>query len=109
MDKNGDCWQRIPESEKAQKCCRNMEILLLDFFEKAWYNNKAVGREQSSKGSEKHATLGKMNSLETFLRMLVKKNFKRNFEKPLDKRSEMWYNKQVRCQAGRESQSGVGT
>ena len=54
---------------------------MLDFFGKAWYNNKAVGRESEARRSGKHATLGKLNSLKCFEKSLIEKNIKRNFEK----------------------------
>ena len=56
---------------------------MLDKDEKLCYNNKAVGREQDSKEQ-------------------IQENLKK-FEKRLDKRLKMWYNKQVAC----ENRTGV--
>ena len=56
---------------------------MLDKIEKLWYNNKAVERERDSKEQ-------------------IQENLKK-FEKRLDKRLKMWYNKQVAC----ENRTGV--
>ena len=77
MDKKGDHWQNVSKGKNRQKQCRNMQLLLLDKIEKAWYNNKAVGRKNGVPKSEKHATLGKLNCLTTFLKKPVKKNQKK--------------------------------
>lgn len=63
-------------------CSQNKYNLFIDFWTILWYNINVVkgeGMKKRSVGEERH-------------RHTRPKNFSKNFEKPLDKLKQMWYN-----------------